>query len=174
MSFLDVTQRLNLRPLIMSKAQIDAIIADPNYYEIAFYVTLHKVGTKELGIRTLRYALINRAGQIYNFDGKVVASPPLFAVARFLNSGVKFFGGSISAVKIRRDPAPSIYFLDILQTGLNSPPLNKFVIFYLDEVIDISGAISYNVVSSLSEILGGGGGSDIPGGANNTPPPLGP
>jgi hypothetical protein len=170
MSFLDVTQRLNLRPLIMSKAQVDAIIADPNFYEIAFYVTLHKVGS-ERGIRTIRYALVNSVGEIYNFDGKpIVRSTPPFSTARFLNSGITFVGGFYSAVKIRRNPPPEIYFLNVLQTSLVASP-NKFLLFSLEEVIGAGGAINYKLVANLSQLFGGGAGSDIPGGANHDVPP---
>jgi hypothetical protein len=169
MSFLDVTQRLNLRPLIMSKAQIDAIIADPNFHEIAFYVTLHKVGTRELGIRTLRYALINSVGKIYNFDGKPVSSPPLFTVSRFLNSGVMFLGGFNSGVKIKRNPLPEKYLLNILQTSLNaSVIIDQFVMFHLED----AAPGFYEVIASLSSRIGGGGGAEVPGSVNNTPPPL--
>ncbi len=168
MAFLDISEGLNLRPLIMSRSKVTSIKNDPNFHEIAFYVSFHQVNPTENGVLTIRYALINISGEIYNFDGLAVS--PGFDTSQFkLVSTVVFEGGYVSAVKILRKPH-EVYFWDSLTIKLNTvlrpPRPNRFAMFLLGQ----STPGFYKIVASVVDPIGGGG-ADAPGSVNNTPPP---
>ncbi|WP_255078161.1 hypothetical protein [Lacihabitans sp. CCS-44] len=176
---LSVIEDLNFRPLILTKTQVSAILAIPNFKEICFYLTKEDRGLRnqEKGVFTLRYGIIDTTNRLVFFDGIPIGRG--FNLNNFHNSNEKFevtfstagtpfargTSNSSNSGVVILNSNPREYFLTELSVNLNAAAVNTMAGFFVTK--NLSG--NYEVhVAILATDFGVGGG---PGSTNTKPGP---